>query len=66
MGGVGGVGLGELEGAGVVFGEMLDVVLTKGGHVVEAVKEVGAEVGVGFHPGDGVAQGAELFEGATG
>lgn len=34
--------------------------------MVETVEEVGAEVGVGLAAGDGVAQGAELFDGFAG
>lgn len=61
MGGVRLIGFGQLKRSGIIFGKMLDVIFPECRYVVETMKKVGAEVGVGLALGYCVAQRAELF-----
>ena len=56
-----GVRLGLLQCATVVFGEMVDVFLPVGRHVVKAMDEVRAPVGVALAASYSEAESAELL-----
>ena len=55
--------LGHVEDLGVIVGEVINVPLADGGHVINAMEEIGCEVGVCGRLGDIVAEGTELGKG---
>lgn len=62
---LGRVSLGEFDGLGVVFGEVVDDTLADGRNVEDAVEEISGPEGVELGLGDGVAETADGVEAAA-
>lgn len=62
---LGRVGLGEFDGVGVVFGEVVDDILADGRDVEDAVEEISGPEGVELGLSDGVAETADGVEAAA-